>query len=349
MRIAVDISPIEKGSKSAHKVRGVGKYITLLRDSLEKYDQKNTYIFTDTPRFTGSDVDLIHYPYFDPYFITLPLINRVPTVVTVHDVIPLVHKKHFPVGIKGMVKWQLNKRRLKNVSAIITNSQASKDDIHQVTGITFKKIFPIPLSVDPEFRKLGDGAWKNEVRHKYGLPENFILYVGDVTWNKNLPRLVEAIIKVNIPLVMVGKAIVETDFDKANPWNADRLIVLRETENESLFIKLGFVPTEDLVKIYNLAQALVMPSLDEGFGLPILEAMKSGCPVITSNLGSIPEVAGDAALYVDAYDVKSIAEGIKKSIEPESPLLLKEKCIHQAEKFTVEQFIKQTVKVYENF
>lgn len=349
MRIAVDISPIEKDSESAHKVRGVGKYITLLRDNLPRFDQKNTYIFSNQPQKIAHEVDLIHYPYFDPFFITLPLVNKVQTIVTVHDVVPLIHKKNFPVGVKGMIKWQLNKRRLRKVRAIITDSQASKNDIHAVTGIPTDNIHPVMLSVDEEFRVLNDRSWKGEVRKKYGLPDKFLLYVGDITWNKNLPRLVEAVKKENIPLVMVGKAIAETDFDKTNPWNSDRLAVLRQTQNNSLFIKPGYVPTEDLVKIYNLAIALVMPSLDEGFGLPILEAMKSGCPVITSNLGSIPEVAGDAALYVDAHSIESIAEGIRKITLQEFSSGLDEKCISQARKFTLENFIKNTITVYEKY
>lgn len=351
MKIAIDISPIDKKSKSAHKVRGVGKYITLLMENLEKFDKENEYIFTDSPKNLPTRVDIIHYPYFDPFFITLQFKNNVKTLVTVHDIIPLVHKKEFPGGIKGNLKWMINRSRLKNVDGIITDSFASKEDIVKVVGFNEQKIHVVHLSVDEEFKKLDlSDQEKAALKSKYGLPDTFLLYVGDVTWNKNLPRLVEAIKKVNVPLVMVGKALTETDFDTSNPWNADRLIIKKGTENDKLFVKLGFVPAEDLVKIYNLAQALVMPSLDEGFGLPILEAMKSGCPVITSNLGSIPEVAGDAALYVDAYNLNDIAVKIQLVVNEEKLRNnLLEKGLIRSEKFSLENMLKKTIAVYNSY
>lgn len=348
MKIAVDISPIDNNSTSQHKIRGVGKYITLLRQNLEKFDKENEYIFTSSPQRLKGSIDLIHYPYFDPFFITLPARNKARTLVTVHDIIPLVHKKYFPAGIKGNLKWGINRVLLKRVDGIITDSYASKEDIMKVTGCIDKKVHVVHLSVDEDFKKIAiSSSERSDLNRKYRLPQQFFLYVGDVTWNKNLPRLVEAIKKVNAPLVMVGKALTETDFEKVNPWNRDRLIVQSETENDNLFIKLGFVPTEDLVKVYNLAQALVMPSLDEGFGLPILEAMKSGCPVITSKMGSIPEVAGDAALYVDAYDASDIANKIQKVVRNEMLRVdLAEKGMIQSAKFSLENMMNRTIAIY---
>ena len=123
MRIALDVGPIDSKSTSSHKVRGVGKYITLLKDNLRKYDHTNTYIFSSNPS-NEKDVDLIHYPYFDPFFITLPLIKKTKSIVTVHDVIPLAHKRQFPVGLRGEIKWKLNKMRIRGVDGIITDSFA---------------------------------------------------------------------------------------------------------------------------------------------------------------------------------------------------------------------------------
>jgi len=349
MHIAVDISPIDSNSISAHKVRGVGKYITLLKDNLQKFDDKNTYSFTSHP-LGEKNINLIHYPYFDPFFINLPFIKKTKSLVTVHDVIPIVHKKQFPVGIKGEIKWKLNKGRLSHVDGVITDSFASKDAIHKATGISEKKIFPVHLAVDNEFRKLQSGKWKEEIKKKYSLPESFILYVGDVTWNKNVPNIVKAVKKANIPLVMVGKAINEELFDSKNPWNVPRNIVLEETYNNSLFIKVGFVPTDDLVGIYNLAHMLIMASFDEGFGLPVLEAMQSGCPVITSNCGSLPEVAGEAALYVDPDDSDAISKSIiLLANDTGLQQKLKLKGFAQANKFTIEKMMKDTIAVYQSY
>lgn len=348
MKIAVDISPIDNNSTSSHKVRGVGKYITLLNDNLEKFDQKNSYFFTAKPQELVDKVDMIHYPYFDPFFITLPLRQKLPTVVTVHDVIPLVHKKAFPVGIKGELKWRFNKRLLKGISGIITDSFASKEDIISVTGVPNDKIFPVHLAVDEDFRKLDGGSWMVDVRKKYGLPEKFVLYVGDVTWNKNLPRVVAAIKKANIPLVMIGKALQEKEFDVDAVWNKDRSKVLTETAQDQLFIKLGFVSTDDLVNIYNISKALLMPSLDEGFGLPILEAMNCGCPVITSKNGSLAEVAGEAALYVNPENIEDISSSITKIVHViELRKEFVQKGLQQAKKFTLKKMIVDTIAAYE--
>lgn len=350
MRIAVDISPIDTSSTSAHKVRGVGQYIQLLVDNLEKFDDRNSYIFTSKPQ-KSVDVDLIHYPYFDPFFITLPFKKQKKTLVTVHDVIPLVHKKEFPVGVRGRVKWQLNKKLLKGVDGVLTDSDASKEDIVTVTGIVSRKIFPIYLSVDEEFKKISlTDNQKEEFLKKYNLPNKFILYVGDVTWNKNLPRLVAAAKKTNTTLVMVGKALLETNFERKNPWNRDRIQVEQMTRDDPRFIKLGFIPTIDLVRLYNLADVLCMPSLAEGFGLPVLEAMKCGCPTLISKMGSLPEVGGTAAHYVDAISAEDIGRGIERiTTNPQLKEELGKKGIENSKRFTLEKMIKDTVAVYEKF
>ena len=186
------------------------------------------------------------------------------------------------------------------------------------------------------------------IREKYKLPEKFVLYVGDVTWNKNLPRLIEAIKKINLTLVMVGSALVQKEFDHLNPWNQDLLKVQKQVENDKRIIRLGFIPTKDLVALYNLAAVFVMPSIYEGFGLPILEAMSCGCPVVTTKEGSVPEVAGSAAYYVDAYDINDIANGIgevyfNQKLQKE----LSQKGVMQAKNFSWEKTAGETMNVYE--
>ena len=153
---------------------------------------------------------------------------------------------------------------------------------------------------------------KRKLKRKYNLPEEFVLYVGDVTWNKNLPRLIDATKELNIPLVMVGKSLVSEEYDRYNPWNTDLNRVNELAKNDKNILRLGFVSNEDLVRIYNLATVFAMPSIYEGFGLPILEAMACGCPVVTTKEGSLLEVAKDSAYFVDAYDVESISKGLRK-------------------------------------
>lgn len=347
MNIAIDISPLESRRFLKHRVRGTGFYIENLKKALLKYFPDNQYTFFARGEKLPNNIDLVHYSYFEPFFLSLPIFSKYKTVVTVHDLIPLVFPEHFKPGIRGVLKWQAQKLALKQSDTIITDSESSKRDIIKFAGIKEDKIRVVYLAPAEEFKKIENTPILDSIKEKYKLPEKFVLYVGDVTWNKNLPRLVEAIKKINVPLVMVGSALAQKDFDRTNPWNQDMLRVQEMIVNDKRFIRLGFVPTEDLVAIYNLATVFAMPSLYEGFGLPVLEAMSCDCPVVTTKEGSIPEVAGDAAYYTDAYDVNDIANGIGKIYF--SQKLQKEYAkegLIQAKKFSWQKTAQKTVQVY---
>jgi glycosyltransferase involved in cell wall biosynthesis len=349
MKIAINISPISDKNTSGHMVRGIGSYITSLRDSLVMYDKKNLYTFFSRRKDIPRDVDVVHYPYFEPFFLSLPLFKKAKTVVTVHDLTPLVFPKDFPVGIKGFLKWQIQKNVLRSVAAIITDSNASKKDIVSILNVPDKKVSVVYLAADEQFKIVQDSELKiQNLKKKYNLPEKFGLYVGDATANKNLPRLVDAINSSGVPLVVVGKTLSEKATD-TNSWNRDLLIVQEKIKGNSLFFPIGFVSNEDLVLLYNCAAFLIMPSLYEGFGLPILEAMKCGCPVITAREGSIPEVAGDSAFYVDAHSVTNISEGIKKVFDSETIRKdLSKKGLVQASNFSYKKTAEKTIAVYES-
>ena len=170
-----------------------------------------------------------------------------------------------------------------------------------------------------------------------------------MTWNKNLPRLVKAAQKAEVPLVMVGKALINKDIDASNPWNKDIVAVQNLIKNDKSIICPGFVSTEELVLLYNMATVFIMPSLYEGFGLPIVEAMSCGCPVVTAKEGSLPEVAGEAAFYVDGYSIDAIANGIKEVFfNTNLQKQLSEKGLQQAKKFSWKKTAEQTVAVYDS-
>lgn len=347
MNIAIDVSPLKSGHYLQHRIRGTGFYLKNLQTSLEKYYPENKYVYFSREDSLREKVDVVHYPYFEPFFLTLPMFKSCKTIVTVHDLTPLVFPKEFPAGLKGKIKWEIQKQALKSADAIIADSICSKNDIIKYTGIRSSKINVVYLAASGEFKKIEKISILRSIRKKYNLPERFVLYVGDVTWNKNLPRLIEAIQKINIPLVLVGKALVDNDVDLNNPWNTDLAHVRRLIDGDKRIIPLGFVSTEDVVLLYNIAIVFVMPSLYEGFGLPILEAMSCECPVITSKEGSIPEIAAEACKYVDAYDVDNIAAGISevfdnKSLQQE----LSKKGLLQSKKFTWLKTAKETMNVY---
>lgn len=350
MRIAIDVSPLEGGKHSLqHRIRGAGFYIENLKKALLRYCPQHDYVFFSKRQELPENIDIIHYPYFEPYFLTLPFLERKKIIVTIHDLTPIVYQKNFPPGLKGSIKWQMQRLFLKKrVNAVISDSCSSKNDIVRYVDIAETKINIVYLAAGDEFKENDNSEMIKRIKKKYNLPDKFILYVGDVTWNKNLPRLIKAIKLTNLNLVMVGKTLKEKEFDKKNPWNQDLVEVKRLIEGDNKIICLGFIPSEDLVTIYNIATVFVMPSIYEGFGLPILEAMKCGCPVVTTKRGSIPEIAGNAAFYVDAYNIKNISESIQEVFLNSK---LKEKLIQeglkQSMKFSWQKTAEETIKIYQ--
>lgn len=343
MKVAIDISPLQTG----HKVRGVGFYVKYLKEALEKYFPYITFTFFTQTKNVPNAADIIHFPYFEPFFLTLPFFKKKNIVVTVHDVTPLLFPKDFPVGVKGKVKWMVQKYLLRKVDAIITDSNTSKKDIGRILGYPTDNIFVASLAAADHFKTISDKKELQRVKSFYHLPDAFLLYVGDITPNKNIPRLVKAALRTKLPLVMVGKALANEHVDIKNPWNKDLKELMQLVQNTDQIIRLGFVSDADLVALYNLASAFVMPSLYEGFGLPILEAMSCGCPVITSKEGSLPEVAGNAAYFVDAYSVDSITHAIQKVVgDKQLAKKMKISGIEQAKKFTWEKTAEATVAVY---
>lgn len=344
MKIALDISPLSTG----HSVRGTGFYVEHLKNAFEKFFPDNAYTYFTDAKKIPDNVDVIHYPYFDPFFLTLPFFSKKKTVVTVHDLTPLVFPESFPAGIKGKIKWMLQKRSLKREGAIITDSETSKQDIARIVGYPSKNIHVVSLAAGEKFQEVSNKEFLKVVKEKYGLPNAFALYVGDVTWNKNLPRLVKAALRANMPLVMVGKALLNKKYDRKNPWNKDLVEVQSLAEkNTHLISRLGFVSSEELVALYNLASLAVMPSLYEGFGLPILEAMACGCPVVTSDRGAMKEVAADAGFLVDPKSVDAIAHAMQRLVG-DSLLAksLKAKGLQRAKLFSWEKTATETFSVY---
>jgi glycosyltransferase involved in cell wall biosynthesis len=199
-------------------------------------------------------------------------------------------------------------RVAQSADAIIALSCAAKADIVQALAIPEERVTVIPTGVDPSFKALAQSPRALEVRQRYELPDAFVLTVGSMEPRKNLPRLLEAIQRLRrdrdtakVVLVHVGPA----------GWLADDLPRTVQALGLADAVRfLGYVPREDLAALYGLARVFAYPSLYEGFGLPIIEAMACGCPVVTSNLSSLPEVAGDAATLVDPGSAEEIAGAI---------------------------------------
>lgn len=344
MKIAIDVSPLSSG----HKVRGVGFYLRYLKNALTTYFPENEYVWFEKSTEIPYDTDVVHYPYFDPFFLTLPVKKKFPTVVTVHDLTPLVLKKDFPAGLKGLLKWRVQRLLLRSIDAVITDSLSSQHDVVELVHISKKKVHVAYLAAGEEFKNLTMKDKGLKIKEKYHLPEKFALYVGDVTPNKNVPRIMQAAMVTNISLVMVGKALAQENFDSTNPWNKDLVKVKKVLKESKNIFVLGFLSDTDLVEIYNAATIFIMPSLYEGFGLPVVEAMSCGCPVLSSHAGSLKEVVGDSAYIVDPNNEDDIVKGLKKMFES-SALQddFRTKGFEQAKKFSWKKTAEDTIHVYE--
>ena len=330
MKVAIDTGPL----KSGDKVRGVGFYTRELIDALKKISNKEGLLLyeldSETIKVKAHEYDVVHIPYFNPYFLTVP--NGLPTkvVVTVHDVIPLLYPDKYVAGVKGKLKLRKQIVALKSIDAVITDTEASKKDIVRFLEVDKEKIHPTHLAASSRFKRVISKSTLAKVKKKYNLPDTFILYVGDVNYNKNIPTLIKATSKANVPLVIVGKQAanlkdVASDlthlhgprdwirflFGKPHPEVAHykELNVLMKKNN---VITAGFVSDKDLTVVYNLATIYCQPSLAEGFGLPVLEAFACGTPVVISKTQALVEVADDAALQANPRSIDEFAAHFKR-------------------------------------
>lgn len=242
--------------------------------------------------------------FYSPDFVLPPQL-RGRRVVTVHDLAYLV----YPQCAVPTLGWYLHRavpRSVARADLVLADSQSSRQDVIRLLGVPPARVRVVPLGVDPAYRPLADRSLLEEVRARYGLPERFLLCVGTIEPRKNLPRLMEALAGLpeteRLPLVVAGKPgwLYEESFTSVARFGLGKWVHF-----------LGFVPESDLPPLYNLATALAYPSLYEGFGLPPLEAMACGTPVLTSRASSLPEVVDEAAVLVEPQEAASIREGLR--------------------------------------
>lgn len=247
--------------------------------------------------------------FFSPYY-KAPLLARCPTAVTIHDLIPL----QFPAYTQG--PWRLYAAAFRSwaallarkAAAVITDSASSKRDLLTLLGLSSEHVHVIPIGVGEEFRPGLSLEAVASATARYGVRGPYLLAVGNSLPHKNLARLVEAY--ATLPETLRGCTsliLAGTPGGHGPAQPLDRTALARPG-----VLLPGFIAPEDLPLLYAGAVALVCPSLTEGFGLPVLEAMACGTPVVCARAGALPEVAGDAALYVDPLEVGSIAEGLRR-------------------------------------
>ena len=354
MRIAIDISQIIFGT-------GVSTYTKNLIQNLIKIDQDNEYFlfgfslrrkaeleifakqfegrvasrfFTMPPSVSEFFANQIHFPKLENIIGKIDVYHSSDwaqfasnsfKVTTVHDLAPIFYPKLTNRKIREVHKRRLN-WIVREADQIIVPSNSTKNDLIKI-GALVSKISVIPEALDPAFT-ISNSNEIEEVKKKYRILGRYILGVG-VNLRKNTDGLIEAFSKAksdDLKLILTGYPYSKKDESRGVSY-------------------IGHVPTSDLASLYSGAECLVYPSFYEGFGLPILEAFATGCPVVTSNVSSMPEVAGNAAILVDPHDTTSIASGIKKALK--SRIGLSKKGFKQLEKFSWEDNARETLKIYE--
>lgn len=274
--------------------------------------------------------------FHSPSFVSSPFI-KCPTIMTIHD----LNHLRFPEYYTRFHEYYYNyivKPSALRAKKILTVSEFSKKEIVNWLNCESEKVVVTYNGIDEKFKVIEKNDKLRDIKEKYGLPKKFILYIGNLKPHKNVANLIKAIKKIDqkVTLVINGKS----------NESLKKIIMENHVENKVKFI--GYVDDNDLPILYNLAELFIYPSLYEGFGLPPLEAMACGCPVITSNTSSLPEVVGDAGIMVNPYNVEEIARAIDLVLSNEN--LRKEmieKGLKQAQKFSWRKTAEETLKVYE--
>lgn len=365
MRIAIDVRKINDF--------GIGTYLRNLIRHLPTLDSDNEYYllcyqrdedllqalsssfrlsFVNAQNYSLSEhaaiplklrrirADLYHAPHY-----VLPYFTPCRSVVTVHDVIHLLFPQYLPSRFAIHYARHMIGHALEKAELVMTVSKASKRDLLGFFDVEEDKIRVIPNGIDPSMTLELDPVELDRVKRRFQLQGRIALFVGNIKPHKNVERLIGAFAKLredsefsDVTLIVVG--------DEISKYPSLRRAVERHHVRANVRF-FGFVPERTLVGLYRAANVFVFPSLYEGFGLPPLEAMANGTPVVTSRISSLPEVVGDAALTVDPYNIDEIADAMKTVLVDEA---VRQRLIHtgrlRAERFSWKEAVSQIHATY---
>nr|MBC7244617.1 glycosyltransferase family 4 protein [Chloroflexota bacterium] len=273
----------------------------------------------------------------------LPLVHPRRSVVTVHDLGYLYYPQAYTLWARWYLRWS-TAYNARAAAHIIADSKATKRDLLHHCQAPPEKITVIYPGYNPDFAPVRDPARLASVRERYGIPSTYVLYVGTLQPRKNLMGLLDAFAVLvkqgkEIHLVIAGK----------KGWLYEPLFAhVRQLGLEEWIHFTGYVPQEDLPVLLSGARVFVLPSFYEGFGLPILEAMACGTPVVCSNISSLPEVAGDAAILVNPHDTAELAQALGQILDDDDlHHRLAQRGLHQVCQFPWEKCAQQTLQVLE--
>lgn len=327
------------------------------KESREIYSRANELIIPYNARFPLStarnfitlpmqlrkhNFDIVHHPVnIGPFaFKAIWPTKTGRCIQTVYDIIPLMFKDTHEKAVRLAFR-HLFPRVARNVDHIITISEATKQDIIRKIGTAPEKITPIHLAANKIYKPQKNPGW---VKKKYGINHDYILFVSALEPKKNIPTLIKAYSELRKKghrhkLVLAGK----------KGWShAEITEQIKKNRLQEDVILPGYIPLEDMPSLYSAASAFCLPSLYEGFGIPALESMSCGTPVITSNRGSLPEIVGKAGITTNPMDYKTMAERISEVLTDKKLAAdMKAKGLEQAARFSWEKTAMQTIKTYE--
>lgn len=282
--------------------------------------------------------DLCHFPNN-----SAPVWHVMPYVTTIHDASLFLYRRHHPWS-RLLALRLLLPLVARQATAVITDSESARADLMRVLHLPPQKVHAIHLAVADAFQPVTDSQEQERLQKKYNLPPQFILYVGAIEPRKNIHRLIQAMAQLHqmgtpAHLCLVGP----------NGRLLDELQQAAAQVGLAGFVHyLGYVSQADLPGLYSLATVFAFPSLYEGFGLPPLEAMACGTPVLTSRQTAMEEVCGEAAWLVDPHDVSEMADGLHTLLmDANQRGMLQEKGLERVKQFTWAQTAEKTAVVYE--
>jgi glycosyltransferase involved in cell wall biosynthesis len=284
---------------------------------------------------------MAHVPYWGP-----PLLPRVPTVVTVHDVIPLLLPA-YASSLPARAYVRLVSAAARRATLVITDSRASARDIVRHLHIPAERVRPIYLAADPRFRPAPPED-QQRVRNRFGLSGDYLVYLGGFDRRKRVETLIRAFAAMavefpGVSLVVAGRFPEKDTAIAPDPRPLTAALCLGERVR---FI--GWVDEEDKPALYSGALAMAFPSEYEGFGLGPLEALASGCPVIAANTSSLPEVVRDGGILIDLSTPDDLARAVARVVGDSSLRAeLRARALAQAARFSWTETARQTVRVYE--
>ncbi|MCL1495601.1 MAG: glycosyltransferase family 4 protein [Pseudanabaena sp. Salubria-1] len=316
-----------------------------IRGVLKLIETIKLYLYDCYQEFNSQKYDVFHSTYHK--LPSIELTRNLPRLLTVYDLIPVKYPKYVNLSLTNYFREILNSVNIKDdwVSCI---SEYTRQEFCEYTGMSLEKVFVCPLAADKQFYPVTNFETIRETNKNYSIPENqyFLCLASHLDPRKNIPHLINSFVSLitehsnlNVNLVLIGttrykRPDIEQTLQKIAQYK-DRIIIT------------GYVPDEDLSAIYSGATAFVFPSLYEGFGLPILEAMQCGTPVISSNSTSLPEVVGDAGILVDPKDQDQLCQAMLDILNDDTLReTLKQKGLERAKQFSWEKCANETVEIY---